>query len=330
MIELVTHPGFEDVALAELSVAAGFQPAADLRPDGLAGHVRVLSDVPQPLVRGMRSLSRFVRPVASFPLDPADPLGGIRAALRDLAPTIPELAADVTFRVTSARTGEHAFTSEDVARIAGAGVRDALPRAVRMKGFDVELRCDVRDREVRVGVQVTLPKRAHGPFRPTTTLKPTFAWCLLALLERPPVRLLDPFCGAGTILMESTAPELFGSDLHETAVLGARQNLGDRAVIRQGDARRLEEVWPEGGFDSIVTNPPFGRRLGTNVDLEALYAAFLRSAARVTTEDARLVAVIERRGAFNRALRASGWETRHVRIVELGGIYVGVFVLGRG
>lgn len=332
MLHLTSDPGFEDLALAELQAMLP-GTAGELRPDGLAGHLVVETDEVEAVCR-MRSINRVVRLVARFRLPERDTLAYIRAKVAELTPSIPELAPEAArFRATCSRVGTHPYTSEDVAREAGAGVRDVLPRLVSLKEFDVELRCDVRGDTCVVGVQLPRPARPRPAYRPTTTLRPSVAWGLLQLARptTPPRRLLDPFVGAGTLLTEAAARwpdvQLLGSDLHVGAVEGARQNLGDRAELRLGDARQLDTVWPEGGVDTLVSNPPFGRRLARQVDLEALYRSFLASAARVATADARMVVLVEQRAAFNRALRA--WRTVHVRVVEMGGLYLGVFVLER-
>jgi 23S rRNA G2445 N2-methylase RlmL len=352
-LQLTTDPGLEDLALDELRALArdaGLpEPTAELRPFGLAGHLHITLDAPPDtrlaLVHRMRSVHRVVRPVARFRLPATDAVAHIRAAVASLAPTIAELAPpEVRFRARCSRVGTHPFTSEDVEREAGAGVRDALPRVVSLKEHDVELRCDVRGDTCVVGVQLAgkaLSRRDPGPFRPTTTLRASVAWGLLQLARpdpaAPPRSLLDPFAGAGTILLEAAARwpgvTLHGSDLHTRAVEGLRENLaaaGLPADVRLGDARQLDLLWPESTFDTIVTNPPFGRRMARQVDLDGLYRAFLVAAARRATPDARLVVLVEARGAFNRALQAArAWRTVHVRVLEMGGIYVGAFVLER-
>lgn len=352
-LHLTSDPGLEDLAAGALRALArrdGLpEPTVELRPFGLAGHLHVGLDAPADtllaLVRELRSVHRVVRPVARFVLPEVEPVAFIRARVGALAPMIPELQPEhVRFRATCSRVGTHPFTSEDVEREAGAGVRDVLPRAVSLRAHDVELRCDVRGDTCVVGVQLpgpALSRRDPGPFRPTTTLRASVAWGLLELARpdtlAPPRMLLDPFAGAGTILIEAAArwPDvrLHGSDLHTRSVQGLRENLAfagllGRAEARLGDARRLDETWPDARFDTIVTNPPFGRRMARGVDLEALYRAFLVAAARRATPDARMVVLVEARGAFNRALGAGrAWRTVHVRVLEMGGLYVGAFVL---
>lgn len=333
--DLTTHPGLEDVVVDELSL--GPPARATVRPGGRAGWVRV-DDAPDDL-GPLRSVHRVIRCLAEGPL-PAEPIGGLRAWLEALSPTIHELdPQDATFRVRCDRRGAHPFTSEEVERACGAGVRAGRWRAVDLRDPAVEVRLVIEQDHVRIGVTGGRARsmRADGPFRPATALRPNLAWalCALARPEGSAARVLDPFAGSGAVLIEAAArwpgAALFGSDLQDRCADGARANLcaaGLPAEIRRADARDLPGAWPEGGFDTIVTDPPFGRRHGADLDLGALYRDFLVGAAEVCAPDARMAVLVLRRGVFNRALRATGrWATRHVRIVEVGGLYAGVFVV---
>ncbi len=348
-VQLTTNPGLEDLVLDELRRRTDERGMAIVRaepnPDGLAGHVLVQVDAPWSELRSellaLRSAHRAIRWLTRLTLDGADPLGQIRAAVSEVVPSISELDdLERSFRVTSSRTGTHPFTSEDVQRVAGAGVRAVALHPVSLEAFDVEIRCDVRDRTCRLGVQLgRISRRASGPYTQRTSLRGNVAWALLQLAfpDRAPQHLLDPFCGAGTVLREAGRrwPEvqLAGLDRLEAAAQGTRANLVDaglheRAVVRCGDARELAELWPAGTFDAVVGNPPFGKRLGRGLDLVRFYGDVLQSAGAVCRPGARLVLLVHRRHAFNVALRKrGGWSIRHVRVIELGGLYVGVFVL---
>lgn len=344
-IELTTHPGLEDVAADELRTLTAATTV--LRPEGRAGWVRAEVDLDDEalvsVARALRSVHRVIRPVAVGTLPAEEPLAWIRAWLAELSPGIRELDPEgARFRVRSARRGEHPFTSEQIEREAGAGIRAGRWRPVDLTTPDVEIRCDVDGATVRVGVTapISLSRRHDGPFRPATALRPNVAWalCQLARPAGPPAaRVLDPFVGSGSILVEAAArwpgARLAGSDREARCVDGTRENLVHHGLVgevRAVDARALPTGWPEGGFDTVVTDPPFGRRHGSELDLVSFYRAFLRSAAEITTADARLALLAADRSALRRALaQVRAWETRHVRIVELGGLYVGAFVLGK-
>jgi len=348
-VQLTTNPGLEDLVVAELRAAVGDGSLlrAAPNPDGLAGHLLVEVDAAwtelRPALCGLRSVHRAIRWLDHVILDGPDPLAQIQRAVSDVVPRVPELDhLERSFRVTSSRTGTHPFTSEDVQRVAGAGVRAVARHPVSLRDFDVEIRCDVRDRTCRIGVQLGgLSRRPRGPYAQRTSLRGNVAWALLELVrpDGPPARLLDPFCGSGTLLVEARArwPTVWlaGLDRDEAAALGTRDNLlaagpGEPADVRHGDARALERYWSAGTFDTIVGNPPFGRRMGRDLDLVRFYADVLRSVAIVCEPGARMVLLVHRRRAFNAALRTSVWTTRHVRVIEVGGLYVGAFVLGCG
>ncbi|MEN0062767.1 MAG: THUMP domain-containing protein [Myxococcota bacterium] len=348
-VQLTTNPGFEDLVIDELRARIAADglvlSRVELRPDGLAGHVSVDIDATwhdlRPALLSLRSAHRAVRSVAQFILDGPRPLDQIKRMVSEVVPKISELDdIERSFRVTSSRTGTHSFTSEDVQRVAGAGVRAVARHPVSLKAFDVEIRCDVRKRVCKIGVQLgPLFQRRRGPYTQRTSLRSNVAWALLQLArpDKPPERLLDPFCGAGTVLLEAglrwPRVQLAGVDRLEAAAQGTRDNLLradliDRADVRWADARALLEQWPSETFDTVVCNPPFGKRLGRGLDLARFYGDVLHSLAAVCRPDARLVMVAQRRHAFNRALHASArWSSRHVRVFELGGLYVGAFVL---
>ena len=67
---------------------------------------------------------------------------------------------------------------------------------------------------------------------------------------------------------------LYGWDLEPERIEGARENaasagVDERIVFERGDARQLS--WRPGWNAWIVTNPPYGRRVGGDAKLEELY-----------------------------------------------------------
>jgi 23S rRNA G2445 N2-methylase RlmL len=344
---LTTHPGIEDLVAAELAercAAAGVgHGAVELRADGLAGRVRAVVEAERTaalgIASGLRSVFHLLRPVDVFDLDPVDPLGAIRARLATLA--LPELEAEETsFRVRCERQGQHLFTSEQVAAAAGAGVLDRLRRPVRMTGFDVLLRVDVRDQRVAVAVQHShsaLADRFAHLYNQRSSLRPTLAWSMLRLLGQRPASLLDPFCGAGTILAEAAqvlpGVRLWGSDFSDRAVEGAGLNLeaaGVSAELRCGDALDLQALWG-GPMEAVVSNPPFGLQLGARIDFYRFYPRLLDSLAAVVPPGGRVALLVWKRAIFNRTAWRSGGPFRsiHVRIVEMGNVFPGLFVMER-
>jgi 23S rRNA G2445 N2-methylase RlmL len=110
----------------------------------------------------------------------------------------------------------------------------------------------------------------------------------------PGQHVLDPFCGAGTLLLEAHAVEpqasYVGSDRDSAALAAARENAAGAAGIRRardaaitwrrGDAARLSAT-----ADRIITNPPWDVRLSIG-DL----TPYIRQWRRAL--DGRLVAIL--------------------------------------
>jgi putative N6-adenine-specific DNA methylase/tRNA (guanine6-N2)-methyltransferase len=319
----------------------------ETKPLDLDGQVMLHADTGERELRdiafALRSCFHVIRHVAFLPVAETEPLEALRSDLGELE--IPEMEDAAAFRVTSQRTGEHEFGSMDVQRVAGAALVERYETSVDLESYDVEVRVDVVHDTCMVGVQWTrdsLDKRYAWVYRPRVTLRTTIAYAMLELAELPPQNpvVLDPFCGSGTILVEAAAtrPEArcLASDRDPEAVAGTRANaeavgVADRIVVTEADARDLDEHYEAASVDAVVTNPPYGVRLGRKANYADLYRKFLRGAALVVKPGGRVVVLVgKRRHAFNRVLRETPQlRIATVRVIEIGGVYPAVFVLTR-
>lgn len=347
-LTLTTNPGLEASVRAEITERLAASPLAErtwaVAPSPAKGRVPVTIDAGAdelvPLVLNLRSIHHVIRDVEQFPLPADDPLTGIRTQLAGL--DIPGLDATTPFRITSVRSGDHEFSSMDVQAAAGAGVvaRSAAP--VDLRGYACHVQVDVLDDTVFVGLRWSehpLSRRFRRPYERRVALAANVAYAMLRLAMPDGLggRLLDPCCGTGTILLEAGAiaptVQLVAGDSDTRSVAGCAQNLAyyglsDRAQTRRTDARQLTELSDLGPFDAIVTNPPFGRRLGQRIDFHRFYRELLAGAREIISPGGRLVLLADKRNAFNSAChQAGGWHIQDVRIIELGGIHPGIFVL---
>ena len=138
--------------------------------------------------------------------------------------------------------------------------------------------CDVPDTRFAYRKQ-SLPASIH----------PATAACLvryaLSFVSAGKLFALDPFCGSGTLLfeLEKAAPGtiLFGLDISDFALKAARAN----ALAAKSGARFLRKdvlkFEPREPFDLIVTNMPFGNRVGTHETNEPLYRDFVHLLPRL-------------------------------------------------
>ena len=349
LLFFTTNPGLEGVVEREWMMRAEVVGCSVKRvvkkPFGYGGQILVEGAgdraALEEIALSMRSVHHVQVPVHGFVLPAGDELGRIERELEELA--LGPMEAAERFRVTTRRSGEHAFSSMDVQRVAGAALVRRYGCAVDLQCFDVNVRVDICEQVCLVGWQLTeraLSKRFHRVFQPRAALKAPVAYGLLQWARLAPDAagsLLDPFCGSGTILIEAAQVypglELHGCDKDDRAVQGARANaeaegVGGRLELRRADARGLSSLYAAGRFRAIVTNPPYGIRFGQHLNFARFYRDILRECWTVLADEGIMVVVVFKRKVFYRALMQSGlFKMLEERVVETGDVYPGVYVL---
>ncbi len=346
---LTTNGGLEDVVEAEFRDHANDADLAygsiETELFGLDGRIQIETEEPPervvPVARRMRSIHHVLRYVHTFEFDRGTPSDSIYEAVYNQQ--FDELDQSDSFRVTSNRYGDHDFTSIDVQTWAGQAVVDRYGLDVDLEDYETDVRVDVFEDRCLVGIQYTrdsLSKRHPRVFSPKVSLKTNVAFAMLHLAHvdaHAPDMLLDPFCGAGTIPIEAADIHsdlaIYGSDWWETGIEGARDNaeaaeLDDRITFEQVDAREMSDHYGENAADLVVTNPPYGAELGQSLDFHQFYREILDQLEGVLGPEGRIVMLVDKRGIFNGAVADTpAFEIRHVRIVTVGGLYPGLFVL---
>lgn len=364
-LHFTTNPGLEDIVVTEWQTRLqrnGLAEAAiELHPHGLDGFVQIQHQAPMetlwPLAQQMRSIHHVLRPVSYFDLPDSDPLDYVYAQLTGF--DIPEMEAAESFRVTSKRSGRHTFTSIDVQKVAGAALVERYNRRVNLTAYDANIRVDILGNHCYVAVQRThrpLDLRFDYAYRPRVALKTNVCFALLCLAHLHPdgipapheasatpagagsdaLRILDPFCGSGTVVLEGAATlptaHFFASDAFESPVQWTADNVAangytDRIDVQQLDARFIQKKFEPDSLHAIITNPPFGSFLGANTNFHSLYQDFLQAAWTVLAPGGYLALLVWKRPVFNRVVSTTDFSIRHVRIVDVGGIFPGVFIL---
>lgn len=356
-----TNPGLEDVVADEFSERlnlAGIATdtlAIERRPLGCRGNVITRLPVLRPadlaaaqqahetVSRQLRSVHHVVRPLYGFVL-PADSTAQLDCIATQVAERgVPPLATEAaTFRVTTRRSGTHDFGSMDVQRRGGAALVQRYGLSVDLHEPDCEVRIDVIGDRCLVGVQLTgesLSRRKQRQYNPRGALKSNVAYAMLRFAGISSGRILDPFCGSATIPIEAALEHpglsIDASDYSPKAVDGAGRNilaagLDARIILTCRDICELPEYYDAASFDAVVTNPPFGVRIGRGMNFFSFYQTFFDSAAHVLKPGGLLVFLAWKRGIVDRANRTRRRFRRcHVRVVETGGIYPRIYVYER-
>ena len=131
-------------------------------------------------------------------------------------------------------------------------------------------------------------KPRRRPFFHPSAMSPKLARCMVNLARTKPNSLvLDPFCGTGSILLETglIGCGILGSDINPKMVRGSLQNLKHFKIhpsnFLVADAKNL----PFRQVDCIVTDPPYGRASSTfGGNIRTIVAEFLHSAVNTLKE----------------------------------------------
>jgi tRNA (guanine6-N2)-methyltransferase len=179
-------------------------------------------------------------------------------------------------------------------------------------------------------------KRFPPMRRVPASTTPVVAALLLQLAKpRQGDVVLDPCCGAGTLLVEAAETglelRLIGSDLSQSALAAAARNraaLFPSGVLLRADASALPIR--TGSVNRIVANLPFGKRVGSHAANVRLYPAFLAEFNRVLTTDGRAVLLTEDKNLFRQSVERTH-NMRLIKEVKLssGGLHPSAFVVER-
>jgi len=235
-----------------------------------------------------------------------------------------------TWRVVSQKSGSHEFRRIDAGQAVTKALQHTLPRAMRQveDDADVEFWLWLNGSEGVIGIRLSDATMRHRKYKREhlpASLRPTVA-AAMSWLARPTPQdiVLDPLCGAGTILIERAllAPyeRVIGGDIREEAVAMAKRNAhfaGIKATWRTGDAGSLS--LESASVTRIVTNLPFGKQIGSREKNVELYKALAHEFRRVLTPDGLLVTLTSEDRLWDTTLRDAGWRiVKKVVLVVLG------------
>ncbi|KAM4582233.1 tRNA (guanine(6)-N(2))-methyltransferase THUMP3 isoform 1-T2 [Fundulus diaphanus] len=258
----------------------------------------------------------------------------------------------IKFRVTCNRAGDrHSFSSNEAARDFGGAVQEFFQWKADMTKFDIEVLLNIHNEEVVIGIALTeesLHRRNISHFGPTT-LRSTLCYGMLRLCKpQASDVILDPMCGTGAIPLEGAI------EFSESFYIAGDNN--DMAVNRTVNnichiqKRRADKGSPSGlpidtvqwdlsnlpvrtsSVDIIITDMPFGKRMGSRKKNWDLYPSCLREMARVCRPGSgKAVLLTQDKKCFSKAISRMGglWRKLHTVWVNVGGLHAGVYLLKR-
>lgn len=221
-------------------------------------------------------------------------LGAAAALCAELRP----VAQAPRFSVTANFVGKRNYTSEEIKFALAEGIETShgWRYSEDDRNADLNIRIFIEHEAAFVGMRLAkqaLHERNYKIAHQPGSLKPPVAAAMLRLAQLHAGQcMLDPFCGAGTILIEAALIGALASGAdHDQAALGLAQHNASAAAVdidlQQWDARQLP--LDDSSVDCIVSNMPWGRQIVLDSALEQLYELACAEMARVLRPAGRIV-----------------------------------------
>lgn len=265
--------------------------------------------------------------LAAAALDWRRALGCLRA--------VRELPDHGSFDVVASIEGRRGYNRFGVERSVGLAIAPVLGAKFLERDSagpasadsDCTVRVFVHDDKATIAVRLgarPLHRRAYKVSTGPGTLHPPVAAALTALGAPTAGRLLDPFCGDGTIAIEAglARPQLgiVASDIDPLRVRNARKNAGQAGVdieVRLADAATLAEG--DTSADVIITNPPWNQAVSASGRLGASGHGLLDSVAGVLGPDGVLCCIADAELGVPGLIAQRGWRLGLVQRIRLAG-----------
>ncbi|MBL8800263.1 MAG: methyltransferase domain-containing protein [Planctomycetia bacterium] len=235
-----------------------------------------------------------------------------------------------TYHLVAQMTGEHGYRRADAGKAFARGLAGKFPASWKPVEEDaaVEFWLTIHGQRAVCGLRLSDKTMRHRTYKLEhlpASLRPTLAAAMVRLADAQPGQIvLDPMCGAGTILAEQLEAgrgkvRTWGGDLDRAALRAAGVNLRrlGQAQLARWDATRLPLA--DASVERIVSNPPFGKQLSSPEEIGPLYRQMLREYQRVLKPNGRAVLLVGEPAVLRDAAHQVGWQKhRELRVRVLG------------
>jgi len=257
-----------------------------------------------------------------------------------------------TYRLVTQMSGQHGYLRKHAHEALAKGLAGKLPASWRHaeENASVEVWLTIQGNTAICGVRLSDRTMRHRSWKVEhlpASLRPTVAAAMVRLAGTGPGQVVvDPMCGAGTLLgeqVEALRPyqrqgvRLLGGDVDRNAVRAAGINLrrlgpkrctlwpeadeeeasATPVLLTRWDGTRLPLA--SAAVDRIVSNPPFGKQLGEPEEIAALYRQMAVEYDRVLQPGGRAVLLVGDLPLLREAVRRVGWKSlQQVSVRVLG------------
>lgn len=203
-----------------------------------------------------------------------------------------------TFSVTVSKYKNDSINLESLKTKIAKRIADHMKRiytALNHSNFDVRIHVESSN----IIFSCRLPKtslyvRSYRKCEMKGSLKPPIAAALCMLINpKKGEKLVDNFCGTGTILCEAKLQglEVYGGDIDEKSVTCAQTNMENISPETIQNIRVLDAAstkWPNKYFDYAVSNYPWGKQMALE-SVAKLYSESISEYARILKDEGSIV-----------------------------------------
>lgn len=236
----------------------------------------------------------------------------------------PKTKGKPTFHLVCQMQGEHGFRRVDALDAMADGLAGLIPAgwvpAEENAWFEIWL--TIKGKTAVCGVRLTDRTMRHRTYKTehvAASLRPSVAGAMVRLAGiAPGMTVMDPMCGAGTILAEAVSlcearrmrdVKYLGGDIDPNAIFCSGQNLGNRGGVKLERWDTTELPLDRESVDRIVCNPPFGEQLLKPEEIGPLYREAAVEWDRVLKPGGRAVLLVSDFDTLRLALEELNWET---------------------
>lgn len=232
--------------------------------------------------------------------------------------------------VSASRSGKHTYSRYDVSYYAENVLQNLCNFIISdSKNYDLSFRFDIINSDITFSLQLTSPNfkfRGIDNYNPTIGgIRPSLAHCLIRISEPSDDDVvLDPFCGAGTIISERLyykCKKIYGNELNPRVFKKAKDNLLNKVFLFCGDACNLKI---DDSISVIVTNLPWGKQVKVS-NVKTLYEKFLFNIKNFLSFDAKVIVLTDRSEAIESAAKINGFFIQKLFTISLHGLHPSIY-----
>lgn len=245
----------------------------------------------------------------------------------------PKPAGKPTWHAVTQMSGEHGYRRTDARKALLDGLAGIIPASWPLvdEHAAVEIWLTIQGSMAICGLRLSDASMRHRTYKlehRAASLRPVVAAAMARLGGAGPDNVvLDPVCGAGTILAEQLTlakdrgfeVRVIGGDLEWGAVSAAGINLRRLGPVSfaRWEAGRLPIA--DQSIDRVLANPPFGVQLGEPEEVRKLYRRLIAECDRVLKPQGRAVLLVGEPEWLRPITSKVGWVVqRELRIRLLG------------